>query len=765
MLMRLAAVLVTALLAPASAAIVPSLFDGRLPCVVTAGVQYCEGGLGKRVESWDGVPLDVNVTLPPADMSGPFPLIVDIHGWGIGKTNGAQAPRALQGYVVVSYSARGFQGSCGVGAARATDPTLTDPDICLKRGWIRLADARYEVRDTQYLAGVLADEGIVTPNKIGVTGASYGGGQSMTLAVLRNRTMLPDGTLVPWTSPGGLPMEIAAAAPLIPWTDMAEALTPAGRTLDYRVDNPYGERAGIQKQSWVDVLYNTGLGAGFYAPPGMDPDADLPGWNARLSEGEPYDGDPLIAHALNEITTHHSSYYIDDSIPPAPIFIYNSWVDDLFPGDEALRFYRRTRARHPDAEIAVQLAAGFGHPRAALAGANLAALGAAIDTFFARHLKDSGDPPLPGITTYTQGCAGITTEEGPFTATDWDALRPGEVRFTSDAAQTFDQVGNPAVAVLLDPLTGPPCRTMPLVDDATSANYELPRATGAGYTLMGAPLVIADITVSGNYAQVVARLWDVGPDSKQTLISHLLYRPRSDNENPQVFQLHPNGWHFATGHVPKLELLGQSAPFGRAPSGTYTVTVENLELRLPVLEAPDGAIVQAPAATVLPPSAEDSFDTGPPACPPVPVDDCRTGAKASLKAKDSTKPDRDLVVFKWKTRGTGDPTLFGDPTGTTAYSACIYDGNDDLVTSATLLAGGGCRGSNKKTHPCWTGKRTGFTFATRDASPIAQLVMQAGKKSTDLFLRAQGAGLTLPAQTSLRLQLHNSVGTCWEGAS
>ena len=71
-------------------------------------------------------------------------------------------------------------------------------------------------------------------------------------------------------------------------------------------------------------------------------------------------------HALTELTSHHSAYYIDDTVPPAPLLIYNSFVDDLFPGDEAVRFWRKTVARHPDAEIAVHLAAGFGHPRAAL---------------------------------------------------------------------------------------------------------------------------------------------------------------------------------------------------------------------------------------------------------------------------------------------------------------------------------------------------------------------------------------------------------------
>ncbi len=271
------------------------------------------------------------MTLPPAAMNGPFPLIVDIHGWGIGKSPQPFTDRAAAGYVTMSYSARGFHFSCGLPAARLPDFTISDPNACNDRGWIRLADARYEVRDTQYLAGLLADEGLVIPDKIAATGSSYGGGQSMILAALRNRVMLPDGSLVPWQSPGGLPMEIAAAAPLIPWSDLAYALVPNGRTLDYRDLNPYGLIGGVEKLSWVQALHTLGLATGFYAPAGADPDADIGGWKTRLEAGEPYDTDPVLQDIVDEVTSHHSAYYIDDSIPPAPLFIYNAFTDDLFP--------------------------------------------------------------------------------------------------------------------------------------------------------------------------------------------------------------------------------------------------------------------------------------------------------------------------------------------------------------------------------------------------------------------------------------------------
>src|SRR5262245_41843099 len=568
----------------AHAAQVASVFGGRIACVVRSEVQYCEGGLGSRIESWDGVPLDVNVTLPPPEQSGPFPLVVDLHGWGGAKTAGPQVQRAKQGYVVVSYTARGFGQSCGSPASRTADPTLGDPDACAKRGWIRLADARYEGRDTQHLAGLLADEGLVIPTRVGVTGISYGGGQSLILGALHNRVMLPDGTLVPWKSPGGLDMTIAAAAPVVPWSDLAQALTPNGRPVDYVTDGSYGRRAGVQKQSWEDLLYATGA-LNYYAPPGADPDADLPAWHARIGQGEPYDGDPLLEHALDELTLHHSAYYIDDSVPPAPLFIYNSFVDDLFPGDEALRFWRKTVARHPGTEIAVQLAAGFGHPRASLGDAgSLVRVFQRIDDLFARHLQGVPVAAPPAFEVYTQSCNGSPVL-GPFIGASWDAIRTGEVRFTGETAQTFTaDSAREDVAKQLDPVGGGPCRTLPADDDPGAATWRIPAASGAGYTLVGAPTIIArGLVAHGSFAQIVGRLWDVAPDGMQTLVTHGIYRPQTAVNEYQVFQLHPNGWHFAAGHSPKLELAGQSPPYGRAAGGNYWISLAGIELRLPVV--------------------------------------------------------------------------------------------------------------------------------------------------------------------------------------
>ena len=60
-----------------------------------------------------------------------------------------------------------------------------------------------------------------------------------------------DGTLVPWVSDGGKPMQIAAAQPDIPWTDLAYSLQPNGHTLDYVADAPYLQRGADRRDEAV----------------------------------------------------------------------------------------------------------------------------------------------------------------------------------------------------------------------------------------------------------------------------------------------------------------------------------------------------------------------------------------------------------------------------------------------------------------------------------------------------------------------------------
>jgi hypothetical protein len=585
---------------------------GTLDCPESEGVRFCQG----KVDTWDDHMVDVNVTLP-ATGDGPFPLIMLAHGWGGAKFPLVQAsgeshvsnsskPWADGGYAVLSITSRGFNGSCG------TPPNRLDPRC--PGGWIKLDDTRYEIRDYQDLAGRLVDDGLVDPVRLGVHGGSYGGGVSYGISMLRDRIMQADGSYAPWTSPNGTQLRLAAAAPYIPWSDLVYSLQPNGRYLDYTLPTTMQSRepAGVMKQSFVSGLYALGNTSGWYAPPGVDQEADLNGWYSRIGAGEPYDDEPVAEGIANTIYDFKSSIAIVRDREPAPTFVANGWTDDLFPVDEALRMYRVFQAEFPQVPFAM-MHFDFGHQRGAGKDADEARYRGHVLNWMERYVKgDTGVTPLTGVETLTQTCPAGAPSGGPFSAPTWDAIHPGEVRFADAAEKTFTSAGgSPQVAQTFDPIAGSmndPCKTTAGSDEPNTANWRLPPAAGQGFTLMGSPTVEADIAVTGEFPQVVARLLDVAPDGTQTLVARGIYRP--DAEGRQIFQLHPNGWHFAAEHVPKLQLLGRDVPYARASNGAFSVAVSNLELRLPTVEVPGGQ-VKAPEPLVLRPGDVAAPGVGP----------------------------------------------------------------------------------------------------------------------------------------------------------
>jgi predicted acyl esterase len=562
-------------------------------CKAENGVRFCPTEtLPQRVPSFDGVPLDVDVTLP-ASGNGPFPAIVMMHGWGGSKAefesttpsgNGNETYDynnlyyAEHGYAVITYTARGWGRSCGSTESRAGTPGCNE-------GWLRLADQRYEARDTQYLLGLLADEHLVAPRAIGVTGISYGGGQSMELAYLKNRVRLPDGELAAWRSPKGTKMEIKAAFPRWPWSDLVNALEPNGRFLDTEVAPPGQsyEPLGVEIQSYNSGLYADGLASnGYYAPPGQDPEANLTEWFAAVNAGEP--ATPKDEEIAHQIYTYHSAYSIPLPGKPAPLLLESGWTDALFPVEQSLRAYNQVRAAKGYAAL---MLGDLGHAPASNKENTDHAFNEEGAAFFAAKLRHEGTAPRSGgVTAYIQTCPKSAPADGPYAARTWAKLHPHAVTFGSAAPQTFTSAGgNPLIAAEFDPIAeqesesgGNACKEVKAETEPDAATYTM---SSPGYTLMGLPTVTANVKTVGPFGEIAARLWDVLPDGQQRLISRGVYRLGESQTGAITFQLHGNGYDFPAGDTVKLELLGRDAPYYRASNGSFSVEVSGLSISLP----------------------------------------------------------------------------------------------------------------------------------------------------------------------------------------
>src|SRR2546430_2692370 len=362
-----AAALALATIAPmhAEAASLPLLASCQDRTDVTDGFSYrfCGG----MVPTFDGVALDTDLTLPAGRTPNDgYPLLVMMHGWGGSKTywesgdfcttSSADACNynnlwfAHRGYAVVTLTARGFHAS---------------------QSYTHLADMRWEVHDTQYLAGLLVDAGVARPG-IGVTGLSYGAGQAWLLAVLADRVMNPDGTLTRWRSPAGTPLRIAAAVPKYTWSDLVDALQPNGRASD-GVLTHNGDRTmpfGIEKKSYVDYFYQSGLQSGRYAAPGQDPTADMTTWYTEISAGETPAQATYAPGIIEQIARYRSAYYQDSLIATdvaghseTPVFAAQGWTDSLFPESQAVTMIEKLRAADPRWP-SYMYASDLGHPLA-----------------------------------------------------------------------------------------------------------------------------------------------------------------------------------------------------------------------------------------------------------------------------------------------------------------------------------------------------------------------------------------------------------------
>jgi len=172
------------------------------------------------------------------------------------------------------------------------------------------------------------------------------------------------------------------------------------------------------------------------------------------------------------------------------------------------------------------------------------------------------------------------------------------------------------------------------------------------------------------------------------------------------------------------------------------------------------------APTVTPTVTPTPTPSPTPECGAAPRNDCRTpvaSGGAFLTLKDRMPDSKDALQWKWAKGAATALADFGDPTVSTRYDLCLYDGTSSLVASAAAPAAGQCGGG-----PCWTASGNGFRYRQKALVPngLESIELHAGDDGkARILIAGKGAALTLPplpiATLPLTVQLSNDVGACW----
>ncbi len=249
----------------------------------------------------------------------------------------------------------------------------------------------------------------------------------------------------------------------------------------------------------------------------------------------------------------------------------------------------------------------FGHQRGQIKAADRALLSAAEFAWMDYYVKGAGSVPFQGVTTLTQTCPNAAPSGGPYYADNWADLAPGEVSFTDAAPKTIlPTAGSPTIANTFDPVNGGgACATTSPADQPDTATYRSDPVPAGGYTLMGSPTVIADITLperelADRREAPRRRPGRQHPDAgrPRALAARDQRRPRSARCSSST----RTATGSPTGTSRSWSCCRRTHPTGESPTARQNVTVENLELRLPVLEQPGslGGVVGSPAPKFLP---------------------------------------------------------------------------------------------------------------------------------------------------------------------
>ncbi len=460
--------------------------------------------------SADGKPVRLDTTLFLPTGTGRHPAVVLAHGFGGSKDDEAADARDLarHGYVVLTYSARGF-GRSG--------------------GQISLDSARYEVQDARRLIDLLARRRDVVQDhpgdpRVGFAGASYGGALSLLVA--------------------GYDRRVDAIVPAITWNDLGQALFPqfavaSGPGTPVTPATPAAVRpqgAGVFKRLWAGLFFGAG----------STPTADLltgrqrPGQAAATPCGR-FAADVCAAYqraATAGVPTPAILALLRRSSPAtvlgrirAPALLIQGETDSLFPLSEADANARGIAATGTPVKVVWY---GGGHDGGDGEPSRLRSLTRA---WFDRYLQRDGSAADTRFEV-TEISAGLSTTDSAAAPTvrstgSYPGLaRPRglsitHLRLTGPAQTTVSPAGgSPAEVSSLPGLgsalgqLGAGLGSLP-GQDAIFDSAPLPHS----FRLVGAPSVRVRLSASSTDATVFAKLYDVAPDGSGATLPQQLASP------------------------------------------------------------------------------------------------------------------------------------------------------------------------------------------------------------------------------------------------
>lgn len=440
------------------------------------------------------VQIDARLHLPPQI---PAPAVLLAHGFGGSKdTLAAQAADlAADGFVVLSYSARGFGSSTGT-------ISLNDPDR--------------EVADARALVDWLADRPEVALDsagdpRLGVTGASYGGALSLMLA--------------------GVDPRVDAVAAAITWNDLGQALfpnygaAPAGPT---PAAAGYAG-PGVLKRGWAGIFFGTGMsgagttGTGSDGPCGRFAPSICSVYAPAAETGTPT---PELLALLRE----HSPAAVADRIT-APTLLLQGEQDTLFGLDQADATARQIAAS--GTPVQVRWFPG-GHDSGGDSGSSRSAAARFLTERLRAADTDAMPPQTPFVFTLPGSNGGDRPSYRRMTAPTYPGLTPTapgtprESLTLSGPPQTVDRPpGATPAAVSSVPGLGSAASLLGVAGVATALVTDPPGQTArfatepvrGPLTVTGTSEVSLTVTSTAPAGDAVlyAKLYDVSPDGRHTL--------------------------------------------------------------------------------------------------------------------------------------------------------------------------------------------------------------------------------------------------------